>query len=860
MSYRFSEDYLNTLLGRNESPASRKRRNGLKLSNIRELNKFKEKIFEQFGDSICSDIISNCLNSIAIIKNSDGQDLISYLIVQLGSKMIDKVFVCIDEMLPKSNNSVISGLSNILYSIWKNSNMNSTKEYTEELIQKKLCNGCIRLNPFMASKIRLLLSSFHENRYENDVNDLLVRLYDPILWRYLSVANWKVRLNSTALFAILFPLIDSSITSSGYQSDLNRQYCLLQQLLFDQHPEVRVAAIQGTCRVLRLYWEIIPVDKLQELLNILVTNCMRDKEFADVRIAVLDGLRVILGNPLSQYILQNYLPRLSSYIHDIDISVRYSMSLLVLQVSKIEGMDYKKIISPKQILARISKEYILFQVNQATHCIKRGGYVEFNSVEYISNNEISSEFSINEPLQVARILAELLNSSIFSNKSPHDQLKYCHFLCEQCPIGLIGYASSLSISINQNFGNDIPPSERLRLGVMLISTTIDSYLKGNAKMDHNKAKVLLSTGREILKPLLKGNDQEITKLASDFFFKTCSDAIFSKFHEDKHLWLHILQLLLDQDCFTSTQFPLVTKFIIQDLWHYSLNYPTKSMDLNTSQILYDGIIPLMSKWKLYTDMWPILYDGTIQLLKGKVNNKVQIPSSWLLCNEDRKRINFACLYIINNSLYFKEIRDSISNSDTLLNSVISLGEYIVKFYKNPIMQFIKSFDLLENLSSLLVFIFSILSKTHPNKINNWICLLSENMEPIPEMNTLLPEFLISYIKTYPSLLLCTTGDCNIINYVMKFISNLPSIFQIIFESKEYKSLVFECIKSINILSYAIKQLFSRSNSQVMYQNLIEKLYNSVIPAIGCFISEGDIDEEALHQLKDNIMRRFQLAN
>jgi hypothetical protein len=44
------------------------------------------------------------------------------------------------------------------------------------------------------------------------------------------------------------------------------------KLMEDEHPEVRRVAVQGVCRVLYTYWEMIPTDKITSLLHCLFSK------------------------------------------------------------------------------------------------------------------------------------------------------------------------------------------------------------------------------------------------------------------------------------------------------------------------------------------------------------------------------------------------------------------------------------------------------------------------------------------------------------------------------------------------------------------------------------------------------------
>ena len=58
----------------------------------------------------------------------------------------------------------------------------------------------------MASIIRQVLDGFHSHKKERGVDEALVRMYEPILWRALKVANGSVRANAAALLIDAFPL------------------------------------------------------------------------------------------------------------------------------------------------------------------------------------------------------------------------------------------------------------------------------------------------------------------------------------------------------------------------------------------------------------------------------------------------------------------------------------------------------------------------------------------------------------------------------------------------------------------------------------------------------------------------------
>lgn len=96
---------------------------------------------------------------------------------------------------------------------------------------------------------------------------------------------------------------------------MDRQYSTLAKLAVDAHPEVRRVAVQGVCRVLATYWEMIPLEKITLLLDSLLLRAgetvklvctddnnsfllAKDKSTPQIRAAVLEGLLWVMCTDL----------------------------------------------------------------------------------------------------------------------------------------------------------------------------------------------------------------------------------------------------------------------------------------------------------------------------------------------------------------------------------------------------------------------------------------------------------------------------------------------------------------------------------------------------------------------------------
>lgn len=209
-------------------------------------------------------------------------------------------------------------------------------------------------NPTVAAKARQVLDGFHQQKKQKGVDEMLLRLYEPVIRRSLHVANPAVRRNAAALLIDAFPLQNPEAPQREVDALLQEQFEMLQALLGDTDAGVRVTGVQGVCRILGVFWELVPSGTLRTLITRLVADMASDGSSGAVRAAVFDGLRFILDNHLSQPLLQTLLPRLGEHIHDSVESVRSAFVNLLLHVKTVRLIKYYEIVGIDQLLARLA--------------------------------------------------------------------------------------------------------------------------------------------------------------------------------------------------------------------------------------------------------------------------------------------------------------------------------------------------------------------------------------------------------------------------------------------------------------------------------------------------------------------------
>lgn len=808
----------------------KKKKNSIRITEIHLHNKSFEEFIKTRSYEELKEVFISCLNSSTIVKNVEGQIFISRVISKLNIDAHNELIDIIKSFIPKLSSNLLMCYGQILYMIWieyVNQNDEKKMQNLEEAVQKTICMGSIRLNPIIALRMRLILHSFHSNRDDIRINKLLLRLYDPIIWRYLSVANWKVRLNTTALLAILFPLIDPSISARDYNSELDNQLSILQNLLLDSHSEVRVAAIQSVCRILTLYWEIIPIEKVHEILSTLSLRSIEDKYSSNARVAVINGINVIINNPLSQNIIKSYLSKIFTYLHDLDIEVRYSVALLILKISRIQGFDYSQIISKKQILSRISKEFIIYQVRQSTYFIKYGNLCN-NSNIVIDDIFSSDQNSVFEPLKVARVLAELLNPSIFNEKAK-EQLKNCYFFCDICPIGMVGYFCSLKILLDETLGKNIENSDLLRLAVLMITTTIENYQRG--KITYNKAKILLASSKEILSIVFSNNislvksSKEVnsipvyddktknkTQIAIKYFTNTCNDDFLLKIDPNDKIWISILQLLQQQTVLNSNFYPKFSKKIISELWNSSLSIFRNRLDEKNTRTRLDTIILLLKNWGLLDNIIPILVNNTCMLLSNGLSKEYKEVNTIFEAELTPKDFGVLCINMLLNIMMHSEIRVYFSNSSSITSCIESLANNILNIHIND-----NPLELECNMKQLtkrlLIYCFAII-KNNESFFELIVIIIREINYIADNNNRSFDKFLLLFEILGSALSISNSSIFNeksAVEKIMSLSENLPIIITSILEISNRSELLEIRVKQgINTYLFALKQILGSS--------------------------------------------------
>ncbi|XP_012670672.2 condensin-2 complex subunit G2 [Clupea harengus] len=248
-------------------------------------------------------------------------------------------------------------LAEIYFRAWKKASGTFLEEIESNCIQEFMQHGIqLHRNSPVLPKVRQILSYFHKQKFRQGLDEMLHRLYRPILWRALKAANGEVRANATLLFTEAFPLKDPSMDVAATDESLQRQLDTLFYLLDDQQPLVRSTAVLGTCTVLSKCWEFIPSDIIGDLLKKMVQQLAYDASSPDVRCSVFMCMSIILDNNLTHAVLENLLPLLRTSLHDTSEKVRVAFVDMLIKIKAVRATKFWKVSSMEHLLARLERD------------------------------------------------------------------------------------------------------------------------------------------------------------------------------------------------------------------------------------------------------------------------------------------------------------------------------------------------------------------------------------------------------------------------------------------------------------------------------------------------------------------------
>ncbi|KAM0032324.1 putative armadillo-like helical, condensin-2 complex subunit G2 [Helianthus debilis subsp. tardiflorus] len=296
-------------------------------------------------------LLIRCLISPLFLKMDEGRRFLAFLF-GLSRQLVKESLAMVRSQIPFGRKSMLEAYADIVFRAWKVVEGESRDEIVEFLQQ--LVDGSIHASSgLFAASIRRILGGFVSQRTTDGVEKLIFNLAEPVIFRSLQVANSDVRQNALHLLIDVFPLEDPDATREAKDTLLHRQFFLIEKLLMDDCPDIRAVAVEGSCRILHMFWEIIPSSTITKFITKILDDMAHDV-CNNVRLSTVNGIIYLLGNPQSHEILKVVLPRLGHLILDPALSIRTAIVDLLLLIKGIQNFQFHKVVNLDVLLSTLA--------------------------------------------------------------------------------------------------------------------------------------------------------------------------------------------------------------------------------------------------------------------------------------------------------------------------------------------------------------------------------------------------------------------------------------------------------------------------------------------------------------------------
>lgn len=224
--------------------------------------------FENESITYLKSLLLRTVSSPVFLKMTEGKRFVASLFY-LHQSMVQDLHQAIRVQIPQANKPILQAYGDIYFRAWKETEPDSqVRNAIEETCLQDLMYAVLHVaTPGTAKSLMTILEPFHAAKKTGEVENLLHRMYGPILWRSLKAANPRVRVNAATVLSATFPLKASSASHKEMERAVQKGTKALKSLLTDNDPRVRVAGSNGTADVLAIFWDVLPSADIRTLLN-----------------------------------------------------------------------------------------------------------------------------------------------------------------------------------------------------------------------------------------------------------------------------------------------------------------------------------------------------------------------------------------------------------------------------------------------------------------------------------------------------------------------------------------------------------------------------------------------------------------
>ena len=278
-------------------------------------------------------LLLRTVSSPLFVKNLEGRKMIAFLF-KLDTSLVKDLHNSIRAQIPLAKAPILEAYGEIYLTAWKdltkdidnddgndnapynshddeldmNNNGSSEQKAVEDALQDLMLASLHAPSPHMAKAILTVLSPIHSQKKNPQVDNLLYRMYNPLLWRALSATNPLVRIHASTILHTTFPLHDPYAGKAHLKEVNDKSIEILISLLNDDDPKVRIAGCDAAIRILGVFWDALRSNHIRSLLNEIIMKHVNDSSSAAVRAQAVKGITLLLDAQASHGVLKPLLP------------------------------------------------------------------------------------------------------------------------------------------------------------------------------------------------------------------------------------------------------------------------------------------------------------------------------------------------------------------------------------------------------------------------------------------------------------------------------------------------------------------------------------------------------------------------
>ena len=210
-------------------------------SSIKKLYTLRECVscfdFDDQSSGSLRKLLRQCFVFPQFLMHNQGVRFLSYVFT-LNENLMVEIHNCVLNQIATVRKSYVKVYANIYFQAWSEAEPETRRNLEFNCFQNVLQHAADARTVRVFNKLHAFMEVLHEKKSSSEVDDMLMRVYEPILWRALKVANPIARHHAVALLASVFPLQSSEIPQAESDALFQKQYEQLYEAMVDPSPKV----------------------------------------------------------------------------------------------------------------------------------------------------------------------------------------------------------------------------------------------------------------------------------------------------------------------------------------------------------------------------------------------------------------------------------------------------------------------------------------------------------------------------------------------------------------------------------------------------------------------------------------------